>query len=106
MLYGYARLPYVDYAPALLSARRPTYDKRQNVWKVQVENFGLSASGPAEVEICSAGKSLAKGEVPALAPYGKIELALRSVEALPADAAACEVVVRSGEAELERVDFE
>ena len=106
LLYGYARLPYVDYTPALLSARRPIYDKQQNVWKVQVENFGLSASQPTEVEIYSADQSLAKGEVPVLAPYEKTELTLRSVEALPTDSVACEVVIRSGEVELERVKFE
>lgn len=29
MLYGYARLPYVNYRPALLSARRPVFDKEK-----------------------------------------------------------------------------
>ena len=106
LLYGYARLPYVDYAPALLSARRPIYDKQQNVWKVQVENFGLSASQPTEIEIYSTDKSLAKGEVAALAPYEKTELSLPSIEALATDTVACEVVIRSGEVELERVKFE
>ena len=28
MLYGYARLPYVNYRPAL-SARRPLFDKEK-----------------------------------------------------------------------------
>ena len=73
---------------------------------MQVENFGLSASQPTEIEIYSTDKSLAKGEVAALAPYEKTELSLPSIEALATDTVACEVVIRSGEVELERVKFE
>ena len=55
MLYGYARLPYVNYRPALLSARRPVFDKEKGELKVEIQNFGLSASEPAEVEVKRGG---------------------------------------------------
>ncbi len=60
MLYGYARLPYVNYRPALLSARRPLFDKEKGGLKVEIQNFGLSASEPTEVEVICNGSSQMK----------------------------------------------
>lgn len=105
LLYGYARLPYVNYCPALLSAGRPQYDKTRQMLKVQVENFGLSASEPAQVEIRQKGKTLAQGEVPVLVPYAKADLTLKPLAALAADTVPCEVVVRMGGKEIEVVEF-
>lgn len=105
LVYGYAHLPYVDYEPAMLSARRPSYDKQQNVLKLQVENFGLSASEPAEVEIRSDDKLLAHGEIPVLFPYGHVDLSLPSLGVV-ADTVSFEVVIRDGGKEMEKVKFE
>lgn len=105
LLYGYARLPYVNYCPALLSVGRPHYDKTQKMLKVQVENFGLSVSESAQVEIRQNGKTLAQGEVPVLAPYAKADLALKLLAALATDTVPCEVVVRMGGKEIEVVEF-
>ncbi len=69
LLYGYARLPYVDYQPALVSARRPEYDKEQGVLKVEIQNFGLSASRPMTAEVMGEEQSFGQVEVPALQPY-------------------------------------
>lgn len=69
MLYGYARLPYVNYRPALLSARRPLFDKEKGGLKVEIQNFGLSASEPAEVEVICNGNSLGKLPLKALQSY-------------------------------------
>jgi len=41
LLYGYASLPYVNYQPALLSSRRPVYDKKKGELKLEVQNFWL-----------------------------------------------------------------
>lgn len=76
LLYGYARLPYVDYKPALLSARCPKYDKTKNQLKVIVENLGLSASQPSVVEVRTNSMVVAKGTIPVLPPYGEMELVL------------------------------
>lgn len=105
LLYGYARLPYVDYAPALLSARCPQYDKEQGVLKVKVGNFGLSASQPAQVEVRYEGQVVAEGDVHALSPYEEVELSLTPSVTLADAPAVYEVVVRSGEVEMERVTF-
>ena len=69
MVFGYARLPYVDYLPAILSARRPVYDKAKGCINVEVQNFGLSASSAAEIEVCCNGTSWGKTRVATLKPY-------------------------------------
>lgn len=106
LLYGYARLPYVDYTPALLSARCPQYDKEQGVLKVKVANFGLSASQPAQVEVRCGKQMVAKDEVRALSPYEEVELNLTPSVKLADEPVAYEVVVRSGDVEVERVTFQ
>nr|WP_307758805.1 glycoside hydrolase family protein [uncultured Mediterranea sp.] len=105
LLYGYARLPYVDYAPALLSARCPQYDKERGVLKVRVGNWGLSASQQAQVEVLCDGKTVATGQVQALSPYEEVEAVLKPAMASFVEAAPYEVVLRCGDKEVERVTF-
>ena len=105
LLYGYARLPYVDYRPALLSAGKPLYNMEKKLLTVKVENFGLLASQPSEVEVVSEGKTLAKGEVPALAPYGETDVVLQPMTPLASDSIPFEVVIRTGGVEVEKVKF-
>lgn len=83
MIYGYARLPYVDYEPAILSARRPAYDGVTGLVSVEVENFGLSPSEPVEVEVACNGVSLGRSPLGALEPYGKASVAVKPFRALP-----------------------
>lgn len=105
LLYGYARLPYVDYAPALLSARSPQYDKERGVLKVRVGNWGLSASQQAQVEVLCDGKTVATGQVQALSPYEEVEAILKPAMASFVEAVPYEVVLRCGGKEVERVTF-
>lgn len=77
MIYGYARLPYVDYKPALPSARRPVYDKEKGELKVEIQNFGLSASRLMEVEVVSKGVTLGRKEVQSMQPYEIRDLSFR-----------------------------
>ena len=106
LLYGYARLPYVDYKPALLSACRPWYDAEKKALCVKVENFGLSASRPSEVEVRVGDATLATGEIPALAPYGETDLSLNPLSAVSAGAVTYEVIIRCEGVEVERVIFQ
>ena len=91
MVFGYASLPYVDYKPALLSACRPVYQKETSRLEVKVENFGLSASQPAEVEIICEGTSLGKAAVDALQPYESKVVQLNGIK-LPNEKGTYEVV--------------
>lgn len=76
LLYGYARLPYVDYQPALLSSRRPVYDKEQRSLRVEVQNFGLSASEPVDLTVMHQGNRLGCVSVPVLQPYETVQVSL------------------------------
>jgi len=80
MLYGYARLPYIDYIEPVLSARAPSFSPADKKCMIEVQNFGQIASGEAslKVEHIRNGKKviLASGKVPALQPYEKTELSL------------------------------
>lgn len=82
MLYGYARLPYIDYIEPILSARAPVFTKSGKGLEctVEVQNFGQVESKKALVEVgCKKeGKTIkvASGMVPALKPYEKTDLLL------------------------------
>lgn len=105
LLFGYAYLPYVNYTPALLSARRPQYDSSQGTLKIKVENFGLSTSQPAEVEVRLNDKTIAQGTVESLEPYGVSELILPPSFHPDGDNLPYEVIIRSGGVEMERHTF-
>ena len=92
MLYGYARLPYVNYRPALLSARRPLFDKEKGGLKVEIQNFGLSASEPTEVEVICNGSSQGRIALKTLQPYEIECLMFDSDMLLSDDNASYEVV--------------
>ena len=82
MLYGYARLPYINYIEPILSARAPVFTKSGKGLEctVEVQNFGQVESKKALVEVGykQEGKTIkvASGMVPALKPYEKTDLLL------------------------------
>lgn len=83
MLYGYARLPYVDYIEPILSARAPVFSEtdKEISCTIEVENFGQVTSKEAYLKIESLDKSgkkrlIASGKVQALQPYEKTKLSL------------------------------
>ena len=82
ILYGYARLPYIDYIEPILSARAPIFTKSGKGLEctVEVQNFGQVESKKALVEVGykREGKTIkvASGMVPALKPYEKTDLLL------------------------------
>ncbi len=85
MLYGYARLPYVNYVEPILSARSPVFSESgKNCW-IEVQNFGQVASEKValKVEYISSGQkvNIASGKVPVLQPYEKTELSLQTAKA-------------------------
>ncbi|WP_339880637.1 glycoside hydrolase family protein [uncultured Algoriphagus sp.] len=59
MVFGYSRLPWVDYNQAILSARKPEILKEKGIVSVKVENFGQvnSKKTVVSVEIFEDGKS-------------------------------------------------
>lgn len=72
LLYGYAKLPYINYNPSCLSAAYPmVYD---NHMKLEVQNFGLSSSTETTLTVFVNGIKLAEGQIKALSPYESVIL--------------------------------
>ena len=89
MLYGYARLPYVNYLEPILSARAPEIEITEQglAGRIEITNFGQVVSGPAsfKVEVIIEGKTvtIGSGEVPALNPYEKRQLQFSAKNIIP-----------------------
>lgn len=76
MVFGYASLPYINYKPAILSAKRPLADIEYGQITTEIENYGLSTSEPMEVKLLNNGSMVAVGTLRALAPYQTTRLTL------------------------------
>ena len=82
LLYGYARLPYINFIEPILSARAPVFTPAANGMNqdIEVQNFGQVASEKAtlKVEYEKDGKMTTVGttDVPALKPYEKTTVKL------------------------------
>lgn len=80
MLYGYARLPYIDYIEPILSVRAPVFVQSDKGWEgnIEVQNFGQVSSQKASVKIeyKKDGKMIkvASATVPPLTPYEKTDV--------------------------------
>ena len=105
MVFGYARLPYVDYQPALLSARRPQYNKETSTLEVQVENYGLAASRPTQVSVYADGTLLGDITLDTLQPYASHTAQIAGVNAHDPAATNYEVVFSIEGKEIERNTF-
>lgn len=82
LLFGYASLPYVDYRPAILSAKKEEVDSVLKTMAVEVQNFGLSASGNAKIELVHKNKTIGKKSLPDLLPYEKTRVVFSIDDAL------------------------
>ena len=82
MLFGYARLPWVNYIEPILSARLPEISAGSDDChiKIEVQNFGQVPSEPTPLEIgyILTGQivNMASGNVPVLRPFQKVMLDL------------------------------
>ncbi len=82
MLYGYTRLPYIDYIIPELSATAPVFymSEKGLTCKVEVQNFGQvpSSKTSIKVEYDNNGKitTVSSGNIPALQPYEKMAIEL------------------------------
>ncbi|MBL7042352.1 MAG: glycoside hydrolase family protein [Pirellulaceae bacterium] len=76
LLFGYCRLPWVDYSEPILSVRRPEVIKLEGkyVLKIEVSNHGQVASEPSEIQIEVPDTSPVTAACPALQPYSKASI--------------------------------
>jgi len=77
LLFGFARLPWVDYIQPALSAKLPEISNVEKgfIAEIEVQNFGQVNSVPTqidlEIEVDGEMKKLASAEVPILKPFEK-----------------------------------
>jgi hypothetical protein len=73
LLFGYCRLPWVDYEEPILSVRRPQFVAQDSghVLQVEVSNHGQWASKASELQIEVADMPPVTAPCPALEPYSK-----------------------------------
>ncbi|MFI3321932.1 MAG: glycoside hydrolase family protein [Rikenellaceae bacterium] len=79
MVFGYSRLKWIDYNPAILSALKPTVSGSKMY--VEIENLGVSASKSSFVTISSYNSDgvqtqVGSAVVKAIEPYGKCKVAI------------------------------
>ena len=91
LLFGYTRLPGVNYIEPILSARKPKVvatDGKSHV-EVVVENFGQVASEPTSISVLAEidGKEviLGRSDLPAIKPYGKETIEVNTSASLSTD---------------------
>lgn len=103
LCYGYARLGYIDYEPAILSPALPVINAESRISCVEIKNYGLKASEKgATVRVLTAdGKLLASGEVPVIAPYATAMVNLKSTMEVPSGTKVLKVTVHNGENETD-----
>ena len=105
MVFGYARLPYINYQPALLSARRPKYNTETGNLEVMIENFGLTTSPETDIEITFNGTSLGQTRIQPLEPYAATTLILHVITSTKLEKGTYEVIFRHAGKEIERNTF-
>jgi alpha-L-fucosidase 2 len=93
LLFGYARLPWLDYIEPALSARMPKITETAQGFHiaVEVQNFGQVTSEPAPLKIMHLSdereQELATGLVPALGPFERTTVELSCAKLFKAGAA-------------------
>ena len=97
--FGYAKMPDVDYKPAMLSAVTPAIAADGTVQTVSVTNYGQSASKAITVRVYSANGNtlLAHGTTSALAAYGSENVTLTRDAAIGAGYKTIQVRFYDGE---------
>ena len=85
MVFGYMRLPWVDYTPPILSARKPIVRSSASL-EVLVDNYGLKTSDKSKLELYlvegDKQRLIAHADIPAVKSYEQVKLALNTSEQL------------------------
>lgn len=91
MVFGYAKLPYINYRPAILSSMKPVYNANGKCVEIVIENFGLSDSKESNLTLTAADGTVLTADVPSLKPYAKTTVKLNADKELKLDG--CKVTV-------------
>lgn len=85
MVFGYAKLRYVNYRPAILSSMKPVYNANGKCVEIVIENFGLSDSKESNLTLTAADGTVMTADVPSLKPYAKTTVKLNADKELELD---------------------
>ena len=91
MVFGYAKLPYINYRPAILSSMKPVYNANGKCVEIAIENFGLSDSKESNLTLTVADGTVLTADVPSLKPYAKTTVKLNADKEFKLDG--CKVTV-------------
>lgn len=91
MVFGYAKLPYINYRPAILSSMKPVYNANGKCVEIVIENFGLSDSKESNLTLTAADGTVLTADVPSLKPYAKTTVKLNADKEFKLDG--CKVTV-------------
>ena len=106
MIYGYAHLPYVNYQSPLISARRPIYNKEKQALELEIENLGLSASTPLNIQVLYDNMIISESEINALQPYEVEKISIQSEDIDTEKQVGFEVVFRCNNKIVARNSFD
>ena len=97
--FGYAKLPYVDYQPAMLSAVVPTIAADGTVQSISITNYGQAAAKATTVRVYNQSGTtlLAHGTTSALAAYSSEAVTLTKDAAAAAGYKSIQVRFYDGE---------
>ncbi len=86
LLFGYSRLPWVNYDEPILTVRRPqvTGQDSKRVLRIEVSNHGQVASKPSEIQIAATNIPPVTAACPALQPYSKTSIDVNLPESFKA----------------------
>ena len=86
LLFGYCRLPWVNYDEPILTVRRPQVSAQdtKRLLTVEVSNHGQVASRSSEIQIVTANIPPVTVTCPPLQPYGKVSIDVNLPEAFKA----------------------
>lgn len=101
--FGYARMPGINYRPAILSAVMPEVNNDNKAISVMITNYGQSASETTQVRILdNSGNILSEGEIAPIAAYDSLQVMLTPSRAIGGGTNALYVVFCKDNAETDR----
>ena len=101
--FGYAKMPDINYQPAILSAVMPEVNADNQVVSVMVTNYGQSVSETTQVRVLdNNGNILAEGEASPIGVYDSQQVTLTPKRAISGGTKALSIAFRKNNTEIDR----
>lgn len=101
--FGYARMPEVNYQPAILSTVMPQVDANNQAISVMVTNYGQAASESTKVRVLdNKGNILSEGDIAPIAAYDSLLVSLTPKRAISGGTSSLVVTFINNNKEIDR----